>query len=103
MLKIVALNTLNSLSTYLEKQTEAHPLVIPIQLLLLVFGRGAYTRITSYPRIGGGFHKRKSRMDPTVSVEDVFRNVLGVNAIYRVADVLSGCHNQTEGYEDEDG
>jgi len=40
------------------------------------------------------------RVDPTVCVENVLRNILGVDAVDRVADVLSRRHNQTEGQQD---
>lgn len=35
-------------------------------------------------------------MDPTVCVENVLRNILGVDAVDWVADILSCGHNQTE-------
>ena len=41
-----------------------------------------------------------SRVDPAVGVEDVFGYILGVDAVDGVADVLSRCHNETEGQQD---
>ena len=35
-------------------------------------------------------------MDPAVSVENVLRNILGVDAVDGVADILSRGHNQAE-------
>ena len=40
------------------------------------------------------------RMDPAVGVEDVLGYILGVDAVDRVADILSRRHNQTEGQQD---
>lgn len=39
-------------------------------------------------------------MDPTVSVDHVLRDFLGVDTIDGVSDVLAGCDDETEGEED---
>ncbi len=45
---------------------------------------------------------RISRMDPAVGVEDVLGDILGVDAVDRIADVLSRRHNETERQQDHD-
>ena len=39
-------------------------------------------------------------MDPAVSVENVLRNILGVDAVDRITDVLPRRHDETEGEQD---
>ena len=39
-------------------------------------------------------------VDPAVGVEDVLGYILGVDAVDRIADILSRCHNETEGQQD---
>ena len=43
---------------------------------------------------------RVGRMNPAVEVKDVVRNVVGVDAIDRVADILAGGDDHREGEED---
>jgi hypothetical protein len=40
-----------------------------------------------------------SAVYPTVSVENIFRNIFGMNAINRIANILSRRDNQREGNE----
>ena len=42
-------------------------------------------------------------MDPAVSVQHVLGDVLGVDTVYRVADILAGGDDEGESEEEGDG
>jgi hypothetical protein len=88
--------------TNLKKQTEAHPLVVLVNLFVRVLSlRIADTRIRhiapdllaeqTLQRIGG--------MDPTVCVQHILGYVLGVDTVDRVAHVLARGDNQRERHQ----
>jgi len=90
--------------TYLKEQCESDPLVVgdvsPLVLLVRtgLEDSGVSNLIADVEREGprdgvGG-------VDPTVQVEDIVRHVVGVNAVYGVADVLPGRHDHREGEQD---
>lgn len=89
--------------TYLKEQAEAHPLVIPVQLLITLFFGGFDARIghlDADPLVESASHRVRG-MNPAVGVQHVFGNVFRVNAIDRITDVLSGRHDQTERDQDQ--
>ena len=87
-----------STPTYLKEQAEAHPLVVPVQLLvLLILGR-LHTwvgHVHTDPLPEGTFHRVRG-MNPAVSVEHVLWYIFRVNTIDGVADVLARGHDQAE-------
>ena len=89
--------------SYLEEETEADPLIIlDVFLISLILWGSVDARMGHFEadllevRTVDGVR----RVDPTVGVENVLRNILGVDAVDGVADVLSRRHNQTEGQQD---
>lgn len=86
----------------MKKQTKTHPLVVPIQFLLLLGDRGLNTRIPgvtfSFPRI---VYNGVGGMDPTERVQHVFRNIFCVYAVYGVPYVLSCRQYETKGNQNE--
>ena len=85
--------------TYLEKEAEADPLIVLDVLLVgLVLRRPVNTwmRYLDADFLEVGAVDGVRRVDPAVGVEHVFRNILGVDAVDRVAHILSRRHNQAE-------
>ena len=89
--------------SYLKEEAEADPLIIlDVFLVSLIFWgavdarmghfKANFLEVCTVDGVGG--------VDPTVCVENVLRNILGVDTVDRVADVLSRRHNQTEGQQD---
>lgn len=89
--------------SYLKEEAEADPLIIlDVFLVSLIFWgavdarmghfKANFLEVCTVDSVGG--------VDPTVCVENVLRNILGVDTVDRVADVLSRRHNQTEGQQD---
>jgi len=97
----------NSVQTcYLEKETKAHPLIVSIDLFVIGFAFTVTdTRIWHF--LAGLLEEhafeRIRAVNPAVSVEHIFRYVLGVDAVNWIADVLSRRHNQRKGYQHHDG
>ena len=83
--------------TYLKEQRETDPLIVGdvSSLLLLVRTGLEHTGVghllphlqRECPWDGVG------RVDPAVEVENIVRHIVGVNAVYGVAHVLSGRYN----------
>lgn len=88
----------------MEEQTEADPLVVSHQLLVLLVDGGLDAGVADeglrarVPLLPDG----ESGMDPAEGVEHVLRYVFGVDAVYGVADVLARRHDQAEGDQDQD-
>lgn len=87
------------MTTYLEEQTEAHPLIVAVSLTVVhlaasVVYAGIWYADTHLllERLLNGIR----RVYPTIRVEHVLGYVLGVHAIDRVADVLPSGDDQTE-------
>ena len=91
---------------YLEEEAEADPLVIGVGLLVVGLAPGVVdSRVRDDPT-HLLLERRPDRvrgMDPTVSVEDVLGDILGVDAVDGVADVLPSGDDQAESDEDHDG
>lgn len=89
----------NSRPTHLEEQAEAYPLVVPVRLAVVTLTAGV---VHAGVRNADAHLLLKRLLDgvrgvyPTVSVEHVFRYVLGVHTVDRVADVLARGDNQAE-------
>lgn len=84
------------MSPYLEEQTEANPLIIlnisPLFWInSLINPRMRHIDPNPLPK---GTGNRICGMDPAIRVQNVFWNVLGVDAIDRVAHILSGGDDQ---------
>jgi len=87
--------------TYLKKQAEAHPLVILdiasfFWINCLVNARMGHIYTYPFPK---GTWDGICGMNPAVCVEDIFRDVFGVNTINWIAHILSCSHNEREGKE----
>lgn len=84
---------------YLEKEAEAHPLVVAIRLAVVHLSAGvvhAGVRDADAHLLLERLLNGVRRVYPTVRVEHVFRYVLGVHAVNRVAHVLAGGDDQAE-------
>lgn len=90
---------------YLQKQHEADPLVVSV-LLSLAFGirfgivdagKGHFQALSLPVRRG----YRVRAVYPAVSVENVLGQVLAVYTIDGIADVLAGCDDQGERYQQD--
>lgn len=85
--------------TYLEEQTEAHPLVIAVRLAVVALAAGV---VHAGVRHADAHLLLERLLDgvrgvyPAVRVEHVLRYVLGVHAVDRVADVLARGDDQAE-------
>ena len=89
---------------YLEKQTEADPLIVSdisslLRVHCLVDARMSNINTNPLPEsagygVGGVY--------PAVGVEHILGDVLGVNTVYGVPDILPGCHDKREGEEEGD-
>lgn len=90
---------------YLQKQHEADPLVVSV-LLSLAFGirfgivdaGKGHLQALSLP-VRRGYRVRA--VYPAVSVENVLGQVLAVYTIDGIADVLAGCDDQGERYQQD--
>jgi len=84
---------------YLEKEAEAHPLVVAVSLAVVRLAAGV---VHAWVRDGDAHLLLERLLDgvrrvyPTVRVEHVLRYVFGVHAVDRVADVLPGGDDQAE-------
>lgn len=91
--------------THLEKQTKTDPLVVLVDFLLLVIVHCSYTWAPRKVHAGIRFlfvgGDGKSRMNPAKSVENIFGDLFGVDAIYGVPDILAS--GDDEGERDQDG
>lgn len=90
------------MDTYLEEEAEAYPLVV-LDISLLFFSVRLFNARMRYVHTKLLIKRRRDGvrgMDPAVRVDDILGYLLGVDAVYRVADVLAGRHDQTEGEED---
>lgn len=90
---------------YLQKQHEADPLVVSV-LLSLAFGirfgivdagKGHFQALSLLVRCG----YRVRAVYPAVSVENVLGQVLAVYTIDGIADVLAGCDDEGERYQQD--
>ena len=91
--------------SYLEEQTESHPLVILDMLLVpfipgLVHPRMRHVNTDPLPMRRA---KRVCGMDPTVCVQNILGDVPGVNTHDWRSNVLSCSHYEGEGQEGHDG
>jgi len=85
--------------SYLEEQTEAHPLIVAVSLAIVHLAAGvvhAGVRHADAHLLLERLLDGVRRVYPTVRVEHVLRYVLGVHAVDGVADVLPGGDDQTE-------
>jgi len=88
-----------SLRPYLEKEAEAHPLVVAVSFSVVQLAAGV---VHAWVRDGDAHLLLERLLDgvrrvyPTVRVEHVLGYVLGVHAVDRVADVLPGGDDQAE-------
>lgn len=87
---------------YLEEEAKADPLVVLVVAALLgVYGLvdSRMGHIESYA-LPEGTRDSVGGVNPTISIEDVLRNVFGVDAVDGVAHVLLGRHDEGEGEHD---
>lgn len=86
--------------SYLEKEHEADPLVVPVLLALAIGVRpgvvdsGKGHLVALLLLVGGG--NGVGAVYPAVGVEHVLGQILAVYAVDRIADVLAGRHYQRE-------
>ena len=83
---------------YLKEETKTNPLVVRyissfVWVQRFIYARMGYVNSNSLPK---STWDCVSRVDPTVGIEDILRNVFCEHAINRIADVLSSCYNYTE-------
>lgn len=84
--------------TYLKEKAKAHPLVVPIQLLIFLRHRRLNPWITliRLRRLFVLISDRVSRMDPAERVQNVLRYVFRMYTINGIPNILSSRDNQTE-------
>ena len=87
------------MTSYLEEETEANPLVVFDMLLIPVIPGLVYTGMRHIHSNPLPVRRRQcvGWMDPTVGVEHIFWNVSGMNTHDRRADILSCRHDKGEG------
>lgn len=99
MTRIYVYNYLLFTFNYLEKQTETDPLIVAVGFPIFQLSFGIlHSRISDFftDFLFECRFQRIGRMNPTVRIQYVFRYVLSVNAIDRIADILSSGDDQTE-------
>lgn len=90
--------------THLKKQTEAHPLIVLINLPVAEVLLALAVADTRLGHLHADFLIEETlqgvrRMDPAVSVEHILGNVFGVDTVDRITDVLPGSHDEAERYQ----
>ena len=88
--------------SYLEEEAKADPLVVLVVPPLfgvygLVYPRVGYIESYALPK---GTRDSVGGVYPTIGIEDVLRNVFGMDAVDGVAHVLLGRHDEGEGEHD---
>jgi len=84
---------------YLEEKAKADPLVVSVHLhVILVRGHFVHAKVrhlNAYLLVKSALDEICVR-DPTVRVENIFWNIFGVNAVDRIANILTCGDNQGE-------